>query len=37
MVSMLLSSARVRPALAEKSGYRYEFKDIAAALEQIVH
>jgi uncharacterized protein (TIGR01777 family) len=36
MVSMLLSSARVRPALAEKSGYRYEFKDIAAALDRIV-
>jgi uncharacterized protein (TIGR01777 family) len=37
MASMLLSSARVRPAVAEKSGYCYEFKDIAAALEQIVH
>jgi hypothetical protein len=36
MASMLLSSARVRPALAEKSGYRYEFKDIAAALDRIV-
>jgi uncharacterized protein (TIGR01777 family) len=36
MASMLLSSARVRPAVAEKSGYRYEFKDIAAALDRIV-
>ena len=36
MASMLLSSSRVRPAVAENSGYRYEFKDIAAALDQIV-
>ena len=36
MASMLLSSARVRPAVAEKSGYCYEFKDIAAALDRIV-
>ena len=36
MASMLLSNSRVRPAVAENSGYRYEFKDIAAALDQIV-
>ena len=36
MASMLLSSSRVRPAVAENSGYRYEFKDIVAALDQIV-
>ena len=35
MASMLLSSSRVRPAVAENSGYRYEFKDITAALDQI--
>ena len=37
MASMLLSSLRVRPAVAENSGYRYEFKDITAALDRIVH
>ena len=36
MASMLLSNSRVRPAVAENSGYRYEFKDIVAALDQIV-
>jgi len=36
MASMLLSSLRVRPAVAENSGYRYEFKDITAALDRIV-
>ena len=35
MASMLLSNSRVRPAVAENSGYRYEFKDITAALDQI--
>jgi uncharacterized protein (TIGR01777 family) len=36
MASMLLSSSRVRPAVAEKAGYRYAFADIAAALDAIV-
>ena len=35
MATMLLSSSRVRPAVAEQAGYRYAFKDLAAALDQI--
>ena len=35
MATMLLSSSRVRPTVAEQTGYRYAFADIAAALDQI--
>ncbi|MGA1539086.1 MAG: TIGR01777 family oxidoreductase [Chthoniobacterales bacterium] len=37
MASLLLDSARVRPRVAEKYGYRYEFADVADALDEIVH
>jgi hypothetical protein len=35
MASLLLDSARVRPAVAEKYGYRYEFSDVADALDEV--
>ncbi|MFZ9931935.1 MAG: TIGR01777 family oxidoreductase [Chthoniobacterales bacterium] len=35
MASMLLSSLRVRPALAERCGYRYAFSDVGAALADL--
>lgn len=35
MAAMLLSSSRVRPAVAEEYRYRYAFADVAAALEDI--
>ena len=35
MAAMLLSSSRVRPAAAEKAGYRYAFADTARALDNI--
>ena len=35
MSSLLLDSSRVRPAVAEKLGYRYEFGDVAAALDEV--
>lgn len=37
MSSLLLDSSRVRPANAEKHGYRYEFSDVADAVDEIVH
>ena len=35
MSSLLLDSSRVRPAVAEKYGYRYEFADVADALDEV--
>jgi uncharacterized protein (TIGR01777 family) len=35
MSSLLLDSSRVRPAVAEKCGYRYEFADVADALDEV--
>lgn len=37
MSLLLLDSARVRPDVAEKNGYRYEFADVEDALDEIVH
>ncbi len=37
MSSLLLDSARVRPATAEKYGYRYEFTDVTDAVDEVVH
>ena len=37
MSSLLLDSSRVRPANAEKHGYRYEFNDVTDAIDEIVH
>jgi uncharacterized protein (TIGR01777 family) len=37
MAAMLLSSSRVRPAVAEKNGYRYAFAELANALDDIAH
>jgi uncharacterized protein (TIGR01777 family) len=36
MSSLLLDSSRVRPAVAEKYGYRYEFADVDDALDEVV-
>lgn len=36
MSSLLLDSCRVRPAAAEKNGYRFAFRDVAAALGEVV-
>jgi NAD dependent epimerase/dehydratase family enzyme len=33
MASMLLSSARVRPAVAERGAYRFNCPDLAASIE----
>ena len=35
MASLLLDSSRVRPAVAEKHGYRYEFDDVAEAVDEV--
>jgi hypothetical protein len=35
MASLLLDSSRVRPAVAEKYGYRYEFSDVADAVDEV--
>ena len=35
MSSLLLDSSLVRPAVAEKYGYRYEFADVADALDEV--
>lgn len=35
MASLLLDSSRVRPAVAEKFAYRYEFSGVAEALEEV--
>lgn len=37
MSSLLLDSSRVLPAKAEKHGYRYEFTDVADAVDEIAH
>ncbi|MEX1010146.1 MAG: TIGR01777 family oxidoreductase [Chthoniobacterales bacterium] len=36
MASLLLHSSRVRPAVAEKHGYRYAFDDVTSALDEVV-
>jgi NAD dependent epimerase/dehydratase family enzyme len=36
MSSMLLDSARVRPAVAERGHYRYSFANVPEALTNIV-
>lgn len=36
MSSLLLDSSRVRPAVAEQHGYRYEFGDVTRALDAVV-
>lgn len=35
MSSLLLESSRVRPAVAEKLGYRYGFADVADAIDEV--
>jgi len=35
MSSLLLDSSRVRPAVAEQLGYRYEFADVADAIDEV--
>ena len=37
MASLLLDSSRVRPAVAEEHGYRYEFGDVADAVDEVAH
>ena len=36
MASLLLDSSRVRPAVAERFGYRYAFADMTSALDDVV-
>jgi uncharacterized protein (TIGR01777 family) len=35
MSSLLLDSSRVRPAVAENLGYRYDFSDVAEAVDEV--
>lgn len=35
MSSLLLDSSRVRPGVAEKHGFRYQFRDVAAAVDAV--
>lgn len=35
MSSLLLDSSRVRPAVAETLGYRYDFSDVAEAVDEV--
>lgn len=37
MSSLLLDSSRVRPLVPAENGYRYEFTDVADALDEIAH
>jgi uncharacterized protein (TIGR01777 family) len=37
MSSLLLDSSRVRPAVAEKLGYRYDFGDVTDAVDEVAH
>jgi NAD dependent epimerase/dehydratase family enzyme len=35
MASMLLDSSRVRPAVAENLGYRYDFGNVTDAVDEV--